>query len=50
VCLEASLTRRHCEIAQLLRCSIANSRAQIHEARFKMHNGLFPRSTFSSVV
>jgi DNA-directed RNA polymerase specialized sigma24 family protein len=50
VCLEASLTRRHREIAQLLRCSIANSKVQLHQARLKMHNGLFPRSTFSSVA
>jgi RNA polymerase sigma-70 factor (ECF subfamily) len=32
----------HHEIAKLLRCSIGNSKSQLHKARWKMRALLFP--------
>jgi RNA polymerase sigma-70 factor, ECF subfamily len=34
---------RHREIAQLLRCSIGNWKSQLHKARMKMRDVLFPK-------
>ena len=34
---------QHREIAQLLRCPVGNSKAQLHKARLKMRNGLLPK-------
>jgi RNA polymerase sigma-70 factor, ECF subfamily len=34
---------QHHEIAQLLECSIGNSKSQLHKAKLKMRDALFPR-------
>jgi RNA polymerase sigma-70 factor (ECF subfamily) len=34
---------QHHEIAELLRCSIGNSKSQLHKARMKMRDSLFPK-------
>jgi RNA polymerase sigma-70 factor (ECF subfamily) len=36
----------HHEIAQLLHCSVGNSKSQLHKARVKMQEMLFPRHEF----
>jgi RNA polymerase sigma-70 factor, ECF subfamily len=39
---------QHREIAQLLRCSIGNSKSQLHKARMKMRDVLFPKGKILS--
>jgi RNA polymerase sigma-70 factor, ECF subfamily len=36
----------HHEIARLLRCSIGNSKSQLHKAKLKMRDLLFPKRRF----
>jgi RNA polymerase sigma-70 factor, ECF subfamily len=38
----------HHEIAKLLRCSVGNSKSQLHKARLKMQELLFPQHEFVS--
>jgi RNA polymerase sigma-70 factor (ECF subfamily) len=38
----------HHEIAKLLRCSVGNSKSQLHKARLKMQDLLFPQHEFVS--
>jgi RNA polymerase sigma-70 factor (ECF subfamily) len=38
----------HHEIAKLLRCSVGNSKSQLHKARLKMQDMLFPQHEFVS--
>ena len=40
---------QHHEIAQLLDCSIGNSKSQLHKAKLKMRGLLFPRPRFADV-
>jgi RNA polymerase sigma-70 factor (ECF subfamily) len=37
---------QHQEIAQLLRCSVGNSKSQLHKAKLKMRDLLFPKTVF----
>jgi RNA polymerase sigma-70 factor (ECF subfamily) len=39
---------QHHEIAQILQCSVGNSKSQLHKARLKMRNGLFPKKNLLS--
>jgi len=39
---------QHREIAQILQCSIGNSKSQLHKARLKMRNGLVPKKNILS--
>ncbi|MGA7291673.1 MAG: sigma-70 family RNA polymerase sigma factor [Terriglobales bacterium] len=39
---------QHHEIAQLLRCSIGNSKSQLHKAKVKMRDVLFPKRRIAS--
>jgi RNA polymerase sigma-70 factor (ECF subfamily) len=39
---------QHREIAQILQCSVGNSKSQLHKARLKMRNGLFPKKNILS--
>lgn len=41
---------QHHEIAQLLQCSIGNSKSQLHKAKMKMRDILFPNRTVVSKV
>jgi RNA polymerase sigma-70 factor (ECF subfamily) len=34
---------QHHEIAQMLECSVGNSKSQLHKAKLKMRNALFPK-------
>lgn len=38
---------QHHEIAQLLQCSIGNSKSQLHKAKMKMRDVLFPKRKFA---
>ncbi len=40
---------QHHEIAQMLQCSIGNSKSQLHKAKLKMRDILFPRKRISVV-
>jgi len=40
---------QHHEIAQMLQCSIGNSKSQLHKAKLKMRDILFPRKRVSAV-
>lgn len=40
---------QHHEIAQMLQCSIGNSKSQLHKAKLKMRVILFPRKRISAV-
>jgi RNA polymerase sigma-70 factor (ECF subfamily) len=37
---------QHQEIARLLRCSVGNSKSQLHKAKLKMRDLLFPKTVF----
>jgi RNA polymerase sigma-70 factor (ECF subfamily) len=37
---------QHHEIARLLRCSVGNSKSQLHKAKLKMRDLLFPKTMF----
>ena len=39
---------QHHEIAQILQCSVGNSKSQLHKARLKMRSGLFPKKNLLS--
>jgi RNA polymerase sigma-70 factor (ECF subfamily) len=41
---------QHHEIAQLLQCSIGNSKSQLHKAKMKMRDILFPNRTVVNKV
>ncbi|MGA9903450.1 MAG: sigma-70 family RNA polymerase sigma factor [Terriglobales bacterium] len=41
---------QHHEIAQLLECSIGNSKSQLHKAKVKMRDVLFPKKRISRVA
>ena len=41
---------QHHEIAQLLQCSIGNSKSQLHKAKMKMRDLLFPEKNFGKPV
>jgi len=41
---------QHHEIAQLLECSIGNSKSQLHKAKMKMRDVLFPKKRISRVA
>jgi RNA polymerase sigma-70 factor (ECF subfamily) len=40
---------QHHEIAQMLQCSIGNSKSQLHKAKLKMRDALFPRKRITVV-
>ncbi len=41
---------QHHEIAQLLQCSIGNSKSQLHKAKMKMRDVLFPKQQFGKTA
>ncbi len=41
---------QHHEIAQLLDCSVGNSKSQLHKAKMKMRDVLFPKQKFGKTV
>jgi RNA polymerase sigma-70 factor (ECF subfamily) len=41
---------QHHEIALLLRCSVGNSKSQLHKAKLKMRDRLFPRTPKTKIV